>query len=241
MWKPVVIVPADAFKLPPALAAMQPDLQAYGLGWFVESWRGHLVIEHSGAVFGAVAMLYLDPRPARGRVGHDQLGGQRRSTGRHVPHPRPLRRRADHRLDRRARPGAHADGRGRLDGPQSRPPPSRSRRATIGLPSRSRATSGPTKIPGTGPCRCGAATTAVWRSASSERRAWRAGWIRLAANGFGPCGPTPISRTPWWTSTRKGDGVEAVTMRALSPLADFSFDYQDLHFAPKRDVRKASS
>ena len=61
MWKPVVVVPSDEFKLPAVLAPMQPDLQSYGLGWFVESWRGHLVIEHSGAVFGAVAMLYLIP------------------------------------------------------------------------------------------------------------------------------------------------------------------------------------
>ncbi len=61
MLTPVVVVPADEFKLPPEMADMQPDLQSYALGWFVEIYHGHLVIEHSGAVFGALAMQYLIP------------------------------------------------------------------------------------------------------------------------------------------------------------------------------------
>jgi hypothetical protein len=61
MWSPVVTVPADEFKLPPKLSGMQPDLQTYALGWFVESYRGHIVVEHSGAVFGALAMQFLIP------------------------------------------------------------------------------------------------------------------------------------------------------------------------------------
>ena len=27
-------------------------------------------------------------------------------------------------------------------------------------------------------------------------------------------------------------GIDAMTMQAVSPLADFSYDYQDLHFVP---------
>ena len=61
MWAPVVVVPPTEFKLPPALAAMQPDLQAYALGWFVDSYRGHVIIEHAGAVLGGVALQYLVP------------------------------------------------------------------------------------------------------------------------------------------------------------------------------------
>ena len=61
LWRPVVVVPPEEFKLPAPMAAMQPDLQTYALGWFVESYRGHMVVEHSGAVFGALAMLYLIP------------------------------------------------------------------------------------------------------------------------------------------------------------------------------------
>ncbi len=61
LWAPVVVVPAEEFKLPAALSGMQPDLQTYALGWFVESYRGHIVVEHSGAVFGALAMQFLLP------------------------------------------------------------------------------------------------------------------------------------------------------------------------------------
>ncbi len=61
MWSPVVTVPADEFRLPAMLSGMQPDLQTYALGWFVESYRGHIVVQHSGAVFGALAMQYLIP------------------------------------------------------------------------------------------------------------------------------------------------------------------------------------
>jgi CubicO group peptidase (beta-lactamase class C family) len=61
LWAPVVVVPADEFALPAALSGMQPDLQTYALGWFIESYRGHIVVEHSGAVFGALAMQYLIP------------------------------------------------------------------------------------------------------------------------------------------------------------------------------------
>jgi CubicO group peptidase (beta-lactamase class C family) len=61
MWKPVVVVPAEEFKLPPRLAGMQPDLQTYAMGWFVECYRGHMIVQHSGAVFGGLAMQFLIP------------------------------------------------------------------------------------------------------------------------------------------------------------------------------------
>jgi CubicO group peptidase (beta-lactamase class C family) len=59
MWRPVVVVPSS--ENPSVLKAMAPDMQDYALGWFVESYRGHIVIEHSGAVLGALAMMYLIP------------------------------------------------------------------------------------------------------------------------------------------------------------------------------------
>ena len=34
--------------------------------------------------------------------------------------------------------------------------------------------------------------------------------------------------------TVDGKAITGVAMKAISPLADFSFDYQDLHFAPAR-------
>jgi CubicO group peptidase (beta-lactamase class C family) len=59
MWKPIVVVRDDAF--PTAVSALSPAFQDYGLGWFVEDYRGHTIVEHTGAVLGAVAALYLIP------------------------------------------------------------------------------------------------------------------------------------------------------------------------------------
>lgn len=58
MWKPVVILPEG--KLPGALAAASPAINTYALGWDVGDWRGEKMVSHTGAVFGfqsAVVML----------------------------------------------------------------------------------------------------------------------------------------------------------------------------------------
>jgi CubicO group peptidase (beta-lactamase class C family) len=59
MWKPLVVVNDDAF--PVVLSAITPAFQDYGLGWFIENYHGHTIVEHTGAVLGAVAALYLIP------------------------------------------------------------------------------------------------------------------------------------------------------------------------------------
>jgi CubicO group peptidase (beta-lactamase class C family) len=59
LWTPVSVTRAESFPGPMALA--NPHLQAYALGWFVEDYRGHPVIEHTGAVLGALSALYLVP------------------------------------------------------------------------------------------------------------------------------------------------------------------------------------
>jgi CubicO group peptidase (beta-lactamase class C family) len=60
LWNPVVVVPADAFGAVSALLP-EPAFQDYALGWFVEDDGGHTVVEHDGAVFGALASLYFIP------------------------------------------------------------------------------------------------------------------------------------------------------------------------------------
>lgn len=59
LWTPVAVTSARSFPGPMALA--NPHLQAYALGWFVEDYRGHPVIEHTGGVLGALSALYLIP------------------------------------------------------------------------------------------------------------------------------------------------------------------------------------
>ena len=59
LWTPVVVTRADTFPGPMALA--NPHLQAYALGWFVEEYRAHPVVEPTGAVLAALSALSLIP------------------------------------------------------------------------------------------------------------------------------------------------------------------------------------
>ena len=80
LWNPVDVVPSDAFGAVSALLA-GPNLQDYALGWFVEDDHGHTIVEHSGAVFGALAALYFIPdrHVAFSVVINSEDGGARRA------------------------------------------------------------------------------------------------------------------------------------------------------------------
>jgi CubicO group peptidase (beta-lactamase class C family) len=58
MWQPVVVMPPEG---PHRLQVLKPDLQDYALGWVVEEYRGHKIVRHTGSVGGALAALYLIP------------------------------------------------------------------------------------------------------------------------------------------------------------------------------------
>jgi CubicO group peptidase (beta-lactamase class C family) len=59
MWKPVVLLPVsslgEAFKL------TEPMFQTYALGWDVQDYRGTKIVWHGGAVFGFKAAVVLIP------------------------------------------------------------------------------------------------------------------------------------------------------------------------------------
>ncbi len=59
MWTPVVIQPDEA--LPSALAAAQPKFSMYALGWDVSDYQGAKIVSHTGAVFGFLAAVVLIP------------------------------------------------------------------------------------------------------------------------------------------------------------------------------------
>ncbi len=58
-WAPVVITPSDGF--PAEFGAVAPNMQAYALGWTVQDYRGEKLIWHRGAVFGSLAAVALLP------------------------------------------------------------------------------------------------------------------------------------------------------------------------------------
>lgn len=59
MWSPQTILPtADP---PPALAALRTDFAAYGLGWGLREYRGHKMVSHTGGLPGYVSQVALIP------------------------------------------------------------------------------------------------------------------------------------------------------------------------------------
>jgi CubicO group peptidase (beta-lactamase class C family) len=64
MWQPVVPVPATPF--PPALADAVPQFRGYALGWMVQDYRGHKVIQHGGGTQGFRAIMVLIPEKNTG-------------------------------------------------------------------------------------------------------------------------------------------------------------------------------
>jgi len=59
MWAPVTPMPIT--PLPDALKPAQPTQQAYALGWQVQDYRGHRIIQHGGGVFGSITRVVMIP------------------------------------------------------------------------------------------------------------------------------------------------------------------------------------
>ncbi len=59
MWTPQVLVPINQYPEPVADAT--PQFSAYALGWGIRDYRGVKIIEHGGAVFGVQTMVVLIP------------------------------------------------------------------------------------------------------------------------------------------------------------------------------------
>ncbi|HEX3423053.1 MAG TPA: serine hydrolase [Sphingomicrobium sp.] len=59
MWTGVVITPIRHF--PPEFAATEPNFNLYALGWDIEDYRGVKVVGHDGAVLGSQATIALLP------------------------------------------------------------------------------------------------------------------------------------------------------------------------------------
>ena len=59
MWNPVVLEPVS--KAPPPLDVAQPLFNTYALGWGVSDYRGAKLISHGGAVFGFQTIVALLP------------------------------------------------------------------------------------------------------------------------------------------------------------------------------------
>ena len=62
MWSAVTILPIDGPSGDsPALAAVRPNFAAYGLGWRLSDYRGHKLVGHTGGLAGYVSRVALVP------------------------------------------------------------------------------------------------------------------------------------------------------------------------------------
>jgi CubicO group peptidase (beta-lactamase class C family) len=64
MWQPVVPVPVT--PLPGPLESVSPQFRGYALGWSVQDYRGHRIIQHGGATLGFRAIVVLIPEKKTG-------------------------------------------------------------------------------------------------------------------------------------------------------------------------------
>jgi CubicO group peptidase (beta-lactamase class C family) len=227
MWTPRTLMSLSADPAP--FPDVAPDFQAYALGWKVLSYRGHKVISHSGSVDGARAVVALLPqqRAAFAIMINSEDGGARWAL---------YYRLLDHYLGL-----PHQDWVARFDSArreqmrkaiaQAQPPPSAEitdRPPSLALP----------------------------KYAGRYRDTWY-GFVAISPRGEGlqirfEHTPSMVGalehvasdtfRTRWAdrsiedayvTFALKPDGtIDQLKMQPISPLADFSFDYQDLLLRP---------
>ncbi len=64
MWAPVTPMPIA--ELPEPIAGTQPSFDAYALGWEVRDYRGHRIIWHAGGVYGSTSVVVLIPERKTG-------------------------------------------------------------------------------------------------------------------------------------------------------------------------------
>ena len=224
MWTPVVVVPPEG---PRRMAALKPDMQAYALGWYVEEYRGHKIVRHTGAVAGALASLYLIPEKNVGIAVtiNSEDGAGMVSVVYHM---------LDHYLDlpptdwtsmlQKIQAEDFAKAQAALKTPAKDEPPATGKAA---LPLGAYA---------------GTYRDPWYGTVTVKERAPGKLWITFDRTPGMEGALEPVAgdkfRTRWtdrsiedayMSFSRDGRKVKSATMAAISPLADFSFDYQDLH------------
>ena len=59
MWSPQIYIPIR--KYPPELSSLKPNFFAYGLGWMLRDYHGHKMVYHTGSIKGMVSRVTLIP------------------------------------------------------------------------------------------------------------------------------------------------------------------------------------
>ncbi len=230
MWTPQVPVPINTYPAP--ISDITPQFSSYALGWNVQDYRGVKVVQHGGAVFGVLTFIVLVPERNLGislQINSEDVGVMR-GLGYEL---------LDHYLGFEPRDWVAAFDtwyKQRLDGGlaalqasgKSARKASRSSLPASGYAGRyADAWYGPIEITErSGKLRIDfqqtpnmAGTLSHWQY-DTFRSEWDDSSIEPAYVTFALDAEGKVAR---------------MTMKPVSPLADFSYDYQDLVFAPSTD------
>ncbi|WP_294173464.1 serine hydrolase [uncultured Sphingomonas sp.] len=226
MWTPVTLQPID--QRPPEFAVLQPDFSAYALGWDVEDYRGTKIVWHGGAVFGSLTAVALIPEK---NVGFSiAVNSEEGQIVRGLMYEL-----LDHYLGlpQGNWPGKyHAFRQSRLAEAAKLVTAAQAKPARVG--------------PSLSLDRYVGDYADPWYGTIKVRRSGRALAIQfphsrgmdsvLVHHQYDTFRTRPALRwiePAYVTFSIDADGkVDRIRMKPVSPLADFSFDYQDLDFAP---------
>jgi CubicO group peptidase (beta-lactamase class C family) len=226
MWKPVVVVPADAFSV--SLSAITPKFQDYALGWFVEDYHGHTIAEHTGAVLGAVAALYLIPEKNAGVAVmiNSEDGASRRAVAFHV---------LDHYLGlpdqgwnvklKTIVDGMVAEGEKQMKASPEQVKPNDKSSLPIA------AYAGVYSDPWYGTATISSRNGGLWLR-FDKTPDMEAPLAHMADDTFKAVWTDKTIEAAYVKFDVVSGKIGKIEMWPVSPLADFSFDYRDLHFAP---------
>jgi CubicO group peptidase (beta-lactamase class C family) len=231
MWTPLVMEPIE--ERPAALKPIQPLFSTYALGWNVEDYRGAKIVWHGGAVFGFLTAVVLIPDK---HVGFSiEINSEDGEIIRGL-----MCELLDHYLglpktDWTARFGAEkqrkvAEALNAFKGDAAKP-------AGIGPSLPTARYAGTYVDPWYGNIEVAASGGNLTIDFKSTPR--MGGTLEhWQYDTFITRFDDKTIEPAYVTFSLNADGkVDRVTMKAVSPLADFSYDYQDLLFAPAESKR----
>jgi CubicO group peptidase (beta-lactamase class C family) len=224
MWQPVMPIPIS--PLPGALADLTPQFRNYALGWIVQDYHGHKIIQHSGGTQGFRAVVVLIPAQKVGfaiAMNSEELGFVPGLQYELLDHFLGLPKRDWPKafaefFDARVKNGLESQRAAATERPASKP--------TLPLATYA----GDYVDPWYGPIaireKDGALTIDFLQTPgmTGPLEHW-------AYDTFVARWPNPTMEPAFVTFTLDAAGKpEKISMKAFSPVADFSFDYHDLAF-----------
>ncbi len=231
MWTPVVLQPIS--PQPEPFRATQPMFSTYALGWTVQDYRGARIVWHGGAVFGSLAAVVLIPERNIGfyiavnsEEGQMVRGLMYELLDHYLGLPRNDWPEKLHAFRQQRAAAAVAS----LQAPAAQP-------ARVGPSLPLARYAGRYSDPWFGTITISEADGRLqvafphWPGLTATLEHWQYETFRTR---FNDPGMEPAYVTFQLDATGR---VDRITMRAVSPLADFSFDYQDLLFTPTAPAR----